>query len=77
MFEDLTTLDVLLSYEIILTMQCNFSYTVCQKIFPEDTTHYWDKWNVSSQNMLYFLSRLDRMNKIILIKWGCKLIDSI
>lgn len=57
-------------YNIFLNMQCNFSYCICTKLFPDDSKHFWGKWKNSEENMINFLNRLDEINKKIVLKWG-------
>ena len=67
----MSTSDKLLNvFDDYLSIQCNFSYIVCQEIFPEDADHYWHKWVTSDRNLLMFLSRLDKVNKTRVLGWG-------
>lgn len=56
-------------YESYLHAQNNFSYQVCESIFPGDTDHYWKKWVYAERNILLFISRLDKMNRLKVLDW--------
>jgi hypothetical protein len=62
--------DLLNVFDKYMAMQCNFSYSVCQDIFPGDADHYWQKWKRSNENLLNFLSGLDIMSIRKVMEWG-------
>lgn len=60
-------------FNIFLGMQCNFSLSACRDIFGVDYLHYWEKWESSQDNILKFITRLDRSNRSLLFTWGTSL----
>jgi len=58
------------AYDKFLKMQINFSYSVIQNIFANDPDHYWSKWVNSSDNIILFISKLDNINKMLVLDWG-------
>lgn len=66
----MTTDDLCHTYNIFLNMQCNFSYFICTKLFPNDSEHFWEKWKNSEENIINFINRLDETNKKIVLNWG-------
>ena len=57
-------------YNIFMFMQTNFNKYICDQLFGELSDHIYDKWIYCDQNLLNFLSMLDRDNKIIVLEWG-------
>lgn len=58
------------SFDMFLSMQCNFSYEVAEGIFTRDTEHFWAKWLRSQDNIITFLGMLDTVNRRKVIDWG-------
>lgn len=54
---------VLKQFDIYLYMQNTFDYDTCEQLWPNDTEHYWQKWEKCDGNFLNFLSMLDDMNR--------------
>lgn len=63
------------SFDIFVSMQCNFSYNIAQEIFPGDVTHFWNKWLSSQDNILTFLNTLDKFNRRKMLDWGITLVS--
>ena len=55
---------------IVVSMQCNFSYDIASYIFGKDIDHFWSKWLVTNDNMLNFLMSLDILNRKKMLEWG-------
>ena len=54
---------------ILLSLQSNFNKNVCDQIFDIDSDHLYLKWIGSNGNILSFISRLDDINKLKILKW--------
>lgn len=64
-------LDILIkTYNILLSLQCNFNKNICDQIFGLDSEHLYTKWISSNGNILGFISRLDDINKLKILTWG-------
>lgn len=61
------------AYDKFLKMQINFSYGVVQNIFANDHDHYWNKWVSSNDNIILFISKLDNINRMLVLDWGSHL----
>jgi hypothetical protein len=59
-----------ISFSIYLKMQCQFSYEICQRIWPDCSDHYWKKWITANNNIINFIDRLDEQNKLLMFEWG-------
>lgn len=65
-----TEITVYQAYDLFLTMQCRFSYMVCEDLWPADADHYWQKWKNSERNIILFMNRLDADNKLRMLNWA-------
>lgn len=59
----ISTKNLLETFDILLSLQCNFDYSLCAQIFPNNTDHYWQKWQRVEGNMLIFINSLDIVNR--------------
>ena len=57
-------------YNLLLSLQCNFNKDICDKIFKNDSDHLYIKWLQCNGNMLNFITRLDKMNQILLFNYA-------
>ena len=57
-------------YKIMSYIQCNFNKKISDDIFNELSDHLYSKWIDCDFNLLNFMSRLDKQNKLILLNWG-------
>lgn len=72
-----TTTDLENAYHYLHTMQTNFEYDTCAKLFFGDADYCWRLWNGENRNIVYFLNRLDACNRAVLFNWGKNLHQSI
>lgn len=61
------------SYNILLSLQCNFNKYMCDRVFGNDSDHLYPKWVASQGNILHFMTRLDDMNREKLLKFASKM----
>lgn len=57
------------SYDILLSLQCNFNKQICDKIFTDYSNHLYEKWLNCDQNILKFISLLDSVNRNKILLW--------
>uniref|UniRef100_A0A6C0EJT9 Uncharacterized protein n=1 Tax=viral metagenome TaxID=1070528 RepID=A0A6C0EJT9_9ZZZZ len=67
--------EVLKYFDVYLHAQNDFCQSVCAKLWPNNTEHFWEKWISSGKNLLYFMARLDSSNKKLVIDWILKIRD--
>lgn len=65
-----TTTEILNNYDMFLKIQNNLDTEALQQIFGDDYEHYESKWQNAEYNLLYFINRLDHINKEKVITWG-------
>ena len=58
------------SYNMLLSLQCNFKKYMCDQIFGNDSNHLYPKWVSSDGNILHFLTRLDDENREKLLRYA-------
>jgi hypothetical protein len=58
------------SFDLLLSIQCNFSYSIAERIFFEQTDHFWSKWLKVEGNIISFLASLDVFNRNKVISWA-------
>lgn len=58
------------SINILLCMENNFNKQISDTLFHNLSDHLWEKWIHCDGNILKYITRLDKYNKYILLKWG-------
>lgn len=56
-------------FELYLHLQCNFNKQICHQIFENLADHIWQKWLTSENNILFFINRLDAVNRSKVYEW--------
>jgi hypothetical protein len=65
-------MDIHTSVSMITYLQYNFDKNMCNIIFENDSCHFFEKWEKSNNNIIDFLSRLDKQNKHKILDWVLK-----
>jgi len=64
-----SSLQMFVSYNKFLYLECNFSKHVSDEIFGDMSEHMFQKWKLSNYNTIKFLSMLDDNNKFKIFEW--------
>lgn len=62
------------AYFILQMIQTNLNLEICNNIFDKNiSSHLWEKFLTSDQNIISFISRLDVINRKKLFEWAEKI----
>lgn len=57
------------SYDMFMSLQCNFNLLLCKEIFGNLSEHIFEKWIICDGNIINFLSHLDNENRNKIYIW--------
>jgi hypothetical protein len=63
-------MNLTMSYNVLLSLQCNFDIYMCDSIFGLESKHIYPKWVTSQQNIIHFLNTLDHINRKKLLDYA-------